>query len=105
MNNFRLAAEDVDGVAGLRAMAFSYKSLQRADGDRRVKLSAAACGLTRMPAHAAADGGERVGGPGITIGFFIAALRVQRDVPPGLSVDRARLHAGEVCLQPLQIHE
>ena len=101
----RSARENVDGVAGLRAVAFGHKSLQRPDGNWQVKLSAATSRFTRMTANSAADGREGIGDPGITVGFFVPSLRDQRYVPPGLGVDGTGLHAGKGRFQPFQIDE
>src|SRR5260370_33935768 len=93
--------KNVNRIPRLRSITLRHKPLQRPNGDRRVKLSAAASWLARMTAYAATNRRKRIGDPGVTVGFFVSSLRDQRHVPSGLCMDRACLHAREVRLQPL----
>src|ERR1700687_2976018 len=85
--------KNIDGITRFRSMALGDESLQGADGDGHVKLPPSASGLTRMPAHAATDGGEWIGDPGVAVSFLVPPLRNQSDVAPGLRVDGAGLPA------------
>src|ERR1700687_5615306 len=96
--------KDIDGIPRFRSMALGDESLQGADGDGHVKLPAPTSGLTRMPAHAATDGGKRIGDPGVAVSFLVPPLRNERNVASGLRVDRTGLHAGEVRFEPLEVY-
>src|SRR5690348_8749506 len=52
----RAVRKNINGIAGLGPMALGYESLQRANGNRQIEISAAARRLARMAAHAAANG-------------------------------------------------
>src|SRR5579864_7039709 len=95
--------KDIDGIARFRSMTLSDETLQGANGDGHIKLSAPTSRLAGMAAHAATDGGERIGDPGVAVSFLVPPLRNQRDVPSGLGVNRARLHTGEVRFEPLEV--
>ena len=74
---------------------------KRPDGDRRVELAAPADRLAGRGADPAADRGERIGPAGHGVGLAIPPLGDERDVLARLGVDRARLLAGEVPLEPV----
>ena len=99
------AGKNVCWIPRFRSVPLGNKAFQCANRNGHVELAASARWFTRVSAHTAADGGKRVGGPGVAVGFFIPALCNQRDVAPSLCVHRARLHAREVRLQPLQINQ
>src|SRR5216684_947851 len=86
-------------------MTLRDKTLQGADRDWCVKLSAAARGLARMPANAAANRSKRIRNPGVTISFLVPPLRDERHIAPGLRMNGTGLHAGKVGLEPLEIHK
>ena len=80
----------IDGVvAGLRAEAAGDEALERADGDRRIDIAAAAVGLAGRTADAPADGGERVVRAGDAVGVLVAAFGDGGDVAAGIGVHRA----------------
>jgi len=58
-----------------------------------------------MPANTATNRGERIGDPGVAVGFLVPALRNEPDVSSGLRVDRASLHAGKVRFEPFEVNE
>ena len=47
-------------IAGLRAELIGDETLQRADGDRRIHVAAAAIGFAGRAADAPANGSERI---------------------------------------------
>src|SRR5712692_162681 len=105
MHHLRHFGEDIDGIARFGPVALGDESFERADRDRRVELSAAARRFAGVAADAAANGSEGVGDPGVAVGFLVASLGDQGDVSPCLGVDRTGLHAGEIGLQPVEVHE
>ena len=105
MENRGLFGKNINWVARLRTVALGQKSLEGANGDRRVEHAPSAGRLAGMAAHATAHRGKWIGLAGIAIRFLIPALCNQGDIPPGLRMHRAGLHTGEVRLQPVQIHQ
>ena len=87
----------------LRPVAFREKALQRPDRDRPVDSAAAACGLARMRAHAAADARHRVRIARVAVRLLEAPLRDERNVPPRIGARGACHHAREVRVEPLAI--
>ena len=94
---------DVDGMLRLGPKLLGEKTLESADGNGPVDLTAAARGLAGMRAHSSADAGQRIGVARDAIGFFEAALGNQADIASGVGVRRAGHHAGEVRVQPVPV--
>src|SRR5579883_167662 len=105
MTELRFFRKNVDGMTRLRTIFLGQKSLQGAYGYRRIEHTAPASGLAGVAAYSATHRRKGIGLARIPIRLFIPALRNQRDVSPGLGVDGTSLHAREVGLQPVQIHQ
>jgi len=98
------AGVHVDVMLGLGPITLGEKTLEGADGNGFVDLTAAAGGFAGMSANAAADTGKRVGAAGVLIRFFETALGNEADVTTCVGVRRAGHHTGEVSMEPVLIH-
>ena len=98
------ACVDVDGVAGLGAVAFGEEALECADGDGFVDFTTAAGGLAGMGADAAADAGHGIGLAGVAVGLFEVAFGDEFDVATCVGMGGAGHHAGKVGIEPIPVH-
>ena len=91
-------------VFRFRTVPLRQKAFECADLNWFVDLAAPTGALTRMSADSPADAGQGIGIASEAVCFLKPAFRDQCYVAPGISVGRARHHAGKVCVQPIPVH-
>ncbi len=90
-------------VAGAEVVAIGGVALESADGDGLVDFAATAAVFAGMRTDAAQDIGERIGGAGEQVGFFVPRDSDGLHISPTFGVNGTGVLAGNIFIEILPI--